>query len=552
MSVKYQNTDELRYIKYQNLLEESRIVANYYRDQIHAFGMDCTYYKSSVNLPPEFNNVLSSNNLMRQAYGYDPDIKFELTANLITYTEVENDIFVLDRLGHHNDQKTYFYFDLTEFATAFMAKLGQFKEYPFDSQIISGKVENGQIEFETDFNTSILSGKVYCHDFVDIDAKYASTEHNEYIKELDGGPNGAKPSNVWKPIYDGGDADMSLPRDKIAHCRVLSHSSPMFSMPVNEFIARSFNYEAHDGDLAFISYFKYTLYPNGTYIGKLDGTVLYYDLDLVSKYAQKIRPDVGDIISLHTSFGDIVYEVNDIQSQDMATDGINPLIFKYIWKISAQRRINSYEDTAPEEDGNTWNKKELAKENLSRIYLNNTIEPFEDDQDLVYGGFKGTNAIGSEESWVSSDISWDTSELYIGSYMNIITFGNGSELMTDGLNLYFKNTHDAVTKLSLYSGDYDSSELSGIPVSLRYIKADSSNIYFQDVDGKVQKLVGTATTKDKVILELNKRFEEDYQKVENEDGMNFFKFPNCRTILFSSPDNLYAKLEDIDEFYRLA
>lgn len=549
MSVKYNNSDELRYIKYQNLLEESRIVANYFRDQIHAYGMDCTYYKSTVNLPPEFSKVLTSNDLLRQAYGYDDEIKFELTADLITYTEVETDIFTLDRIGHQNDQKTYFYFDLTEFATAFMAKLGQFKEYPFYSQTISGEVKNGKIEFTSDFNSDILSGTAYCSHYVELDGGYASTADNEYDEpEIDMGANGAKPSNIYRPVFSGGRAGIDTPMTGIAHCLVTSHSTPMFSMPVNEYIARSFNYSAKDGELAFISYFKYTLFPDGTYVGKLDGTILYYDLNLVSKYAGKIRPNVGDIISLHTSFGDITYEVNDVEDQNMTTDGINPLVYKYIWKISASRRIDSHESTAPEDIGSKQSKELLKNENLTRAQTNMEIEPFEDNQDLVYGGFKGTALTDEADDQESQEIVWDASELYIGSYMNIMQFGNGCELMTDGLNLFFKNAEDKITKLSLYEPKLSEDEtVNRLPVSLRYLKADTKNIYFQNVDGNIQTLIGESS---KIDPSLREQEIEDYE--ENKDGMNFFKFPSCRTVIFSSPYCLYAKLEASNEYYRLA
>ena len=148
MSIRYSNTDELRYLKYDNLKQEARIIANYYHDIIHSYGMDCTYYKTSVNLPPEFNKIIKSNHTLKQAYGYDDDPDFSLSANMITYTEVDDDIFILDRLGSQNSQKVNFYFDMTDFATKFMTKLGQFKEYAFLPKSVSGYVdENNRIIF---------------------------------------------------------------------------------------------------------------------------------------------------------------------------------------------------------------------------------------------------------------------------------------------------------------------------------------------------------------------------------------------------------------------
>lgn len=53
-----QNSDNIRYIRRQNLDEEARILGNYYRDIIRQFGIDCTYYKMDMSEFNDFKNVV--------------------------------------------------------------------------------------------------------------------------------------------------------------------------------------------------------------------------------------------------------------------------------------------------------------------------------------------------------------------------------------------------------------------------------------------------------------------------------------------------------------
>jgi len=83
--------------------------------------------------------------------------------------------------------------------------------------------------------------------------------------------------------------------------------------------------------------------------GKLHGSVLFFDTDMLGKYAEKIHPMVGDIVEI--DFPDDKnrekYEITECFDKQMTQDGINPLLHKYVWKCKARRYINSYEEGAP-------------------------------------------------------------------------------------------------------------------------------------------------------------------------------------------------------------
>ena len=96
MAVNQNNLDELRYIRRQNLTQESKIMGNYYRDILRSYGVDCNYYKLKIPYPEVFKTVVDKNNIVRAAYGEDPDPNYKISAEMITYMEVENDIFQLN------------------------------------------------------------------------------------------------------------------------------------------------------------------------------------------------------------------------------------------------------------------------------------------------------------------------------------------------------------------------------------------------------------------------------------------------------------------------
>ena len=91
--------------------QESKLMRGYYRDIIRSYGVDCRYYKRSTMFPEVFNAVVNKNNIIRAAYGYEPDPNFQLSAEMITYMEVENDIFQLNKFGAFPSTNVNFYFD---------------------------------------------------------------------------------------------------------------------------------------------------------------------------------------------------------------------------------------------------------------------------------------------------------------------------------------------------------------------------------------------------------------------------------------------------------
>jgi len=80
-------------LKRKNLEQEAKIVGNYYRDIIRSYGVDCTYYKLDTSRFDELKRIIDQNTVLKHAYGYDTVPDYSISADMITYMEVEQDIF---------------------------------------------------------------------------------------------------------------------------------------------------------------------------------------------------------------------------------------------------------------------------------------------------------------------------------------------------------------------------------------------------------------------------------------------------------------------------
>ena len=134
MAVLQSKLNEIRYLKRQNLEEEAKLIGNMYRDIIRQYGIDCNYYK--IKIPPleQFRHIIDENTLLLNAYGEDSTPDYSISSTMLTYMEVENDIFQLNKYGVIPNMDVNFYFDSTDFACALAYKLGQLKEYPIKEQ----------------------------------------------------------------------------------------------------------------------------------------------------------------------------------------------------------------------------------------------------------------------------------------------------------------------------------------------------------------------------------------------------------------------------------
>lgn len=551
MSIIQDKLAELRYIKRKNLHEEAKLIGNYYRDIIRSFGVDCRYYKYKTSYPKEFTDNVSQNNLILNAYGYEPDPDFSISANMITYMEVENDIFNLNKYGVIPDMTVNFYFDSKDFAAALATKLGRLKEYPINEQSISATftsadIENQDLILSSTFDSDILSG-IYQIDFNDISFGLSAE-----------------------------------PKDNILSCSVLSQSDAKWFFPVNDDIYKSFYYIVYENAKEMVSlhcsfdildengesvipndgcdwnYIKESIQDNQyMFLGNLYGTVLFHDIEAISKYKESIVPNVGDVVTI--DFPDEhsreQYQITESTDKNLSRDGQNPLLHKYFWKCKAKRFVDNKYENFPET--NYANKQLDEKLDIINQGAENVGEKVEAylsapiDQDWFYGGYGKSTNFHDITSVTSADISAyfvpannqdennPEEDEQNNAEITIIKFGNGTKLLTDGFDLFFKELDGTIHKI-FYYGETPG-YLENTPDVLRFLKATDDKIVFVDITGVTHDLtsgIAEEPTKDELKLYLDSmtKISTYSYGAENPNIVrnNFYKFTNCNSIIFAT------------------
>jgi len=130
--------------------------------------------------------------------------------------------------------------------------------------------------------------------------------------------------------------------------------------------------------------------------GYFHGSILFYDIDEMGKYSTMIHPAVGDIVAI--DFPDDVdqerYEITECYDKQLTTDGINPLLHKYIWKCKARRHINSYEESSPSSPADERLLEMNTFRSLEDRQVTEKVEMYDElsngiREDAVYGGMNG-------------------------------------------------------------------------------------------------------------------------------------------------------------------
>lgn len=514
-----QNNSDLRFIRRQNLEQESLVVGNYFKDIINSFGIDCHYYKLSLLYPEIFSTIIDQNNILYNAYGYQYATDYHISATMITYMEVENDIFNLNKYGLIPDTNVNFYFDSKEFACALAYQLGKLKEYKID---------------EVEVSYDLTPEEVQNFDF----AEYIRTDF--LSAEI---------------VADLNDIEVKLGEETEVRCFIRKCTDLKINIPVNNFLYKSFNYSIyaeHPEDAMILFKFVLKKIPrkNKYHLsGKIYGSVLFHDLEMIGKYSESIVPCVGDVIVIDfpSTTSPERYEITECTNKQLTSDGINPLLHEYIWKCKAKRFVDS-ENNLPEE--NMDDKKVAEKIDLTSVGMEKVadkISIYTDKEDMVYGGYTRRSKL-KDATMYDGHKQKPFELIQYENIIDIIEFGNGTKLCTDGFDLYFVVDNKSI--ILNMKRTTKSQESIYVSKDLQFLKATGSGLYFTNVNNVLYILIEDAeeiTEETEAYVYLS-RFDKlteftNANQNPNTNGENFYKFSNCNTILYSSEKHLYCKFE---------
>lgn len=555
MAVRQDSLSEIRYIKRQNLEQEARVVGNYYRDLIRSYGIDCTYWKLDTREFTNYKGIIDENTRLLHAYGYDTTPVYDCSASMITYMEVETDILQLQKWGMNPNVTTTFYFDSGDFPCALAAKCGQLKEYP---------IEETDIYCEVPECTSA---------FIEQDGERVYLSSYEFPYELGLGWNQFYKCGVlsgkFQAILTGYDPD-NLSTEYTLVCDPYEHVDFNVKFPVNSDLYRSMKRTIENDDyLETLVYLTYKITKvkvgqtetgediNKFYLtGKLHGSVLFFDTDMLGKYAEKIHPMVGDIVEI--DFPDDKnrekYEITECFDKQMTQDGINPLLHKYIWKCKARRYINSYEEGAPaselEADERVEEMHKLDQTVSEQVAEDASMYP--DNEDAAYGGYDGVIDRYDKDAPGPKHEKYDFID--DGTALDIHKFACGSKLVTNGYELLFIDVHGDAYQVTTNSLDLPYKHAL-VEQDLRWLKASDSCIAFINVEGESTKIAvdyeATNGELEICLNDLNAKTVDSTGKQTNKDFDNFFKFKGTRTYMWATAEHLYVKLFSNKQLYKI-
>lgn len=523
MSVIQDKAKELRYIRRKELSEEAKVIGNYYRDIIRSYGIDCHYFKMKVPEMELFHQIIDQNNLLLNAYGYNDHPCYKISADMITYMEVENDIFNLNKFGIVPTTDVNFYFDSTDFAIALAEKVGQLKEYKIKPKTLTAEIDiscSKCLCISTDFESEIMSGKICFNldecQFTDI-------------------------SNTMTVI--------GCP---------FEYSKPTIVFPTNEYLYKCFNYKlSSDSFNELLAFLDFNITPTSNrhkfiISGNVYGGILFKDLEIVGKYSEFITPQVGDVVTI--DFPDEhnreQYEITECTDKQLTNDGINPLLHTYVWKCKAKRFIDA-ENNLPEK--NLANEKINEKLDLNKVandLVSQKVSIYENEEDKVYGGYNRVEDFHDINSFENNGIDgyYEMNELDDGSLIDILQFSNGNKLCTNGYDLFFALKNEKASKIKLTDSGADVSSMISVDTEheLQFIKATDRAVYFTNIENDVFRLVEDSDMPpDEMEICLNSLVDltiyGNGSENPNKNGDSFFKFSNCNTLLFSMNDHLYCK-----------
>lgn len=538
MSIRQSKMSELRYMKRQNLDHEAKLVGNYYRDIIRSYGIDCNYYKLDTTKFTNYKSVADKNTILLHAYGFDDQPDYSISAQMLTYMEVENDIFQLNKFGLNPEMEVNFYFDSTDFACALATKLGRYEEFKIDETEITCEVplvdetsshvfpyELG-LGYAENFKCGLLEGKIAC--------------------------------NIG--AYEPG-------KEYTVQCRILEHNDFSISFPANEYIAKSFKHKYTSDDYIdnciMLTYKVEKLLVDPSedddrkkyrciLKGKLHGAILFYDLSEVGKYADQLHPYVGDVVSI--DFPDEKnrekYEITECIDKQLTQDGINPLLHKYVWKCKAKRYNNSHEAIEPNE-GDDRLEERLQQAAVVREDLAKKISIYDDGQDAVYGGYERLD-VDFDKNKVDESKPHRHIQLDDGTAIDILHFSCGTKLVTNGYDLIFVNKDGMANLITFDNEPFKFGAL--FEEGLKFIKATDTAVVFVNINGEAYKIAedrqATANELELCLEQLcDKTLEHD--NTVNSDGDTFYKFGNTKTLLWSTPDHLFCRLESNKKVFLL-
>lgn len=289
----------LRYLRRDQLASEQQLQRGYYREIIHSYGCDCSYFRHDANPyeePSGFNYDYT--------YGEKANMSYWLSAPMVVFMESMGDAAILNKFGIETDGDMDAYILIDDFTEQFRDAIGTRQQQNFTAVTLTGFLSAGEGILSASFNNGELDA-------------YTSGYVSGFI------------SGAISGLYE----EDALRVPKLYH----------------DLIYKSEAYTERRIDGSVSGSWNGTLDLSGTgYVSGVVNAPLTYINEDPGKHGGpnwNIAPQVGDFFRLDFNEDNHEeYEITRLMDRDLQTDGINHLLSKYVWHITCVRRDASYEN----------------------------------------------------------------------------------------------------------------------------------------------------------------------------------------------------------------
>ena len=263
---------------------------------ISNFGNDLVYFRKYNTFFKE-----GEENTANLIYGEDTVAQFYASGSIRAYVSIDNMSWNFNQIGFESVEQITLYLSIEQFRQVFVDRVGKVEtkhvEVPVSGNLVNNEV-TGMIR-EPEFQAFV----------------YAQVDDNLNVKNSE---IKMVPKEVASGFYLQQHYNTSLyPISGNLHGRLRRFTDKPFDI-----------YGLLEGNLSFHGY-----------------------KNIEDSETWDIAPQVGDYFSFKTSTGlSEEWEINQIYDRNLTKSGINPLLGKYVYQISATRRIASHEQNTTELD----------------------------------------------------------------------------------------------------------------------------------------------------------------------------------------------------------
>jgi hypothetical protein len=345
--------EQIHYLNNAKLKPEQTMQENYLREIIRQFGINVTYFRHDA----AFYETPTSNHL-DFTYGEDTTMTFNVKAPTRLFMEVQTDSVLMNRMGIETNSDADCYITIADFTEQFRDMVGK-PMFTNVSVHATGEIVNGRGVIRGDIDNGCISG-------------FVEEEINVIFDDGVTGEVVDAPFQRHAKKYNPFTNSSGEYADRVVHGGL----SGTWSGILDE-----------NG--------------NGTVEAILTGELFYYiGEDVRNGPKWGIAPQVGDFFRLEfdtNSGNNEEYVITQLESRNLQSDGISPLMGSYVWKISVKRRDPSHEivigDCEDAQEEEQWTVDKLRVGDLNEL-MSDEIFDYEDTEINTIDGVKSDNIYG--------------------------------------------------------------------------------------------------------------------------------------------------------------